>query len=94
MRDKDVESRGESVFELVPLSFLRRGQSGRISAVLGGGELMHRLREMGMRAGAEVQMVRTGSPCIIRLGGQKLCFRGDEVASVLVRTSAGAAAPC
>jgi hypothetical protein len=39
-----------------------------------------------------VQMVRPGSPCIIRLDGQKLCVRSDEMAGVLVRT--GVVAPC
>jgi ferrous iron transport protein A len=92
MKESSQESRGESGFDMVPLTFLRSGQTGRIGAVLGAGDLIHRLREMGLRAGVEVQMVREGSPCIIRLGGQKLCFRADEVTSVLVRTVV--AAPC
>jgi ferrous iron transport protein A len=78
----------EDSFGLVPLGLLRAGQTGRISEVIGGGGLAHRLHEMGLRSGAEVQMIRAGSPCIIRLGGQKLCVRADEMTSVLVRMGA------
>jgi len=78
----------EEAFGLVPLGFLRTGQRGRIGEVVGAGALAHRLREMGLRSGAEVQMVRPGSPCIIRLGGVKLCVRSDEMAGVLVNMGA------
>lgn len=81
-------------YDLIPLRFLRAGERGRVGAVLGAGELAHRLREMGLRQGAEVQMVRPGSPCIIRLAGHQLCFRGDDVTSVLVSTGMRVAASC
>ena len=74
------------MFGLVPLSFLRAGQRGRIGEVVGCGCLVQRLREMGLRAGAKVQMVQAGSPCILRLDGHKLCVRSDEMAGVLVQT--------
>lgn len=70
---------------LIPLSRLRAGQSGCVGEVLGGGGLVHRLREMGLRAGARVRMIRSGSPCIFRLEGQKLCVRADEVTNVMIR---------
>jgi Fe2+ transport system protein FeoA len=75
----------------VPLWRLRSGQVGRISAVSGNGELTHRLRELGLRAGVDVEMIRAGMPCIIRLGTQKLCIRVDDEAGVMVRTGGGAA---
>ncbi len=49
---------------------------------------MHRLREMGLYHGATVRMIRPGSPCIIGLEGQRLGFRGDDLARVLVRVPA------
>lgn len=70
--------------DLIPLTLLRAGQTARISQVLGNVELVHRLREMGLRDGAEIEMVRPGSPCLIRIGGHKLGFRGDEATRVLV----------
>jgi ferrous iron transport protein A len=56
----------------------------------GNGEAIHRLREMGLHDGVVVQMIRPGSPCIIRLRGQRLGFRMDDVAHVLVNVSASA----
>lgn len=71
--------------DLVPLAMLRPGQMALVGDVLGSGDLVHRLSEMGLRGGAQIQMVRQGSPCIIRIDGQKLCFRADDAAYVLVR---------
>lgn len=76
--------------EMVPLSLLRAGQSARVGQVVGNVELVHRLREMGLCHGATVCMIRPGSPCIIGLDGQRLGFRCDDLARVLVRVPAKA----
>lgn len=76
---------------LVPLSLLRAGEKGRIGGMHGNGEAVHRLRELGLHDGAPVQMVRPGSPCIIRLRGQRLGFRMDDLAHVLVQLNGPAA---
>ncbi len=68
----------------VPLNDLQAGQSGLVRSVDGGGDFLHRLREMGLCDGVEICMLRPGCPCIVRLGGQKLCFRSTELDSVLV----------
>jgi ferrous iron transport protein A len=78
----------EAVGEMIPLSLLRAGQAGNVGDVVGNVELVHRLREMGLYNGARVKMIRPGSPCIIGLDGQRLGFRGDDLARVLVRVSA------
>ena len=80
----------ENDISLVPLALLRAGQAGRVGEVLGTMELVHRLREMGLYDGAAVQMIRPGSPCIIRLHGQRLGFRTDDLVRVMVRVSAAA----
>jgi ferrous iron transport protein A len=80
-----TQSLGEDAQGLVPMTLLRVGQSGKIGEVISGG-MIHRLREMGLRVGAKVQMIRAGSPCILRLDGQKICVRSDEMTGVLVRT--------
>ena len=69
----------------IPHSLLRTGQTGRISEVMGTGEMVHRLREMGLYDGAAVQMIRRGSPCIIKLHGQRLGLRIGDITHVLVR---------
>ncbi|HEV3136337.1 MAG TPA: FeoA family protein [Pirellulales bacterium] len=74
--------------DLVPLHFLAPGQSANISQVTGRPDQVHRLEELGLRDGAAIEMVQSGSPCIIRLAGQKLCFRADELLRVLVRRGA------
>ena len=73
--------------QVIPLSLLRAGQAARVDVVLGGGDVVHRLRELGLRDGAEVRMLRPGCPCIIRLAGQKFCVRTDDLSCVLVRTA-------
>ena len=78
----------ESLYDLVPLCHLGTGATAIIAAVLGCGDHVHRLNEMGLRHGAAIEMVQPGSPCILRLGSQKLGFRADELLSVMVKPGA------
>jgi ferrous iron transport protein A len=71
--------------EIVPLPLLQPGQRARIDQLLGRADDVHRLEELGLRVGSAVEMVQAGSPCIVSLGGTRLCFRGCEATSVLVR---------
>ena len=72
--------------ELLPLHMLPPGSRALIGQLVGPPEDVHRLEEMGLRVGEPVEMVQTGSPCIIKLGGSKLCFRDNETLGVLVQT--------
>jgi len=72
--------------EAFPLQFLAPGQTADIDQVLGDPDSVHRLLEMGMRVGHQIEMVQTGDPCIVRLGGHKLCIRDGSHFQVLVRT--------
>jgi Fe2+ transport system protein FeoA len=72
--------------DLIPLSALRCGQVAEIGQLLGIPEQIRRLEELGLRAGARLEMIRSGVPCIIRVDGGKLCFRNDDSLCVLVRT--------
>lgn len=71
--------------DLVPLKYLAAGQSGLVENVLGGSDHVHRMHELGLREGAEIEMMRCGSPCIVRLGEQRLCLRCDELGGIMVR---------
>ncbi len=73
------------LYDIVPLNLLRTGQWALVDQILGQPDVIHRLQELGLRGGVSVEMVQSGSPCIIRLGSQKLCLRTDELISVLVR---------
>ena len=70
----------------IPLDCLPPGRSAQIEQLVGCPEHVQRLEEMGLRQGTMVEMVRHGRPCIIRVGGYKLCFRRSDELSVQVRT--------
>ncbi len=63
---------------------LAMGQTAQVSQILGRSEQIQRLEELGLLRGATIEMVQSGSPCILRLGANKLCFRADELTRVLV----------
>jgi Fe2+ transport system protein FeoA len=73
------------VNELIPLSLLSSGEVALVQTVAGPPEHIRRLRELGFHEGAQVQMIRSGRPCIVRLDNSKLCFRDCEMSGVMVR---------
>lgn len=70
---------------LIPLHRLTAGQSAHVSRIIGRPDHVHRLEEFGLRGGTRIQMFRPGNPCIIRLAGNKVCLRADDLLSVLVK---------
>lgn len=93
-REQNIYNRAENesqfpefrdVHDVIPLSMLATGLTAQVVEVMGGSEQVQRIKELGLQQGAELQMVRSGSPCIVRLAGQTLCFRAAEMLSVLVQ---------
>jgi ferrous iron transport protein A len=76
--------------DLVPLDRLAAGRCAEIDRFEGCPEHIHRLEEMGLRRGTTVEVVRCGRPCILRVGGNRVCFRRSDLLSVLVRTRGSA----
>lgn len=72
------------MYDALPITQLRRGEFAEISQVIGTTEQVRRLEELGLRGGVELEIVQSGSPCIVRIGGSKLSFRHDELLRVLV----------
>ncbi len=70
---------------VMPLQGLRSGETAHIVDVVGLPDQVQRIKEMGLRSGVQVEMVRAGAPCILRLAGHKLCFRANDSLNVLVR---------
>ena len=68
-----------------PLHLLVAGQRARIDQLVGRPDEIHRLEELGMRVGTSVEMVQSGTTCIVNLAGARLAFRGAEAFRVLVR---------
>lgn len=71
----------------IPLSCMADGERAVVSEVVGRSDQVQRLRELGLRDGVELEMVRSGSPCMVRLQGHTLCFRATELLNVLVGNS-------
>ena len=71
--------------ELVPLSLLARGQCALIEQLVGQLDQVHRLEELGLRAGVPIEMLQPGTPCIVRVADQKLCVRDADLFNVIVR---------
>lgn len=70
--------------QVIPLSALRPGDVAEICQIIGQADQVRRLQELGLRDGARLEMVRSGSPCIVRLGGSRLCLRDVRSLRVLV----------
>ncbi|MBC8116120.1 MAG: FeoA domain-containing protein [Candidatus Saccharimonas sp.] len=76
-----------AVMQLVPLELMATGEHGKVHDVDGSHEFVVRLQELGLQAGVEVQMVKTGSPCILAINKQRFSLRFDDQASVLVEVT-------
>jgi Fe2+ transport system protein FeoA len=70
--------------QVMPLDQLAPGESGTILGVEGQPDHVHRLGEMGLRAGRSVRMVRSGGACIVAIGNHRFGFRGADAALILV----------
>jgi ferrous iron transport protein A len=66
------------------VTLLAAGQVAEILQLVGPPEHVRRFEELGLRTGARIEIVRGGSPCIIRIGDSRLCFREDAQVQVLV----------
>ena len=75
----------EDVNNLIPLSLLDRGEQGEVGELVGSVDDVHRLSELGIRRGVQLQMVQPGSPCIVQLEGHRFCFRDGDTLNVYVR---------
>ena len=75
---------------IVPLELLGAGEWADVAEVAGEPGWVGRMAEMGVRAGCRVQVVQPGSPCLLQVGGCRLCLRGDCLMQILVRPVAAA----
>jgi Fe2+ transport system protein FeoA len=76
-----------------PLQHLAAGQAGCIRRLIGLPDDVRRLEEFGLRPGARVEMFRPGNPCIVRLGGSKVCLRANDLLHILVEPISKPAPP-
>lgn len=63
-----------------PLELLSDGEHARIVEVCGDSVQVHRLAEIGIRAGSLLHMIRTGEPHLLAVDGRRMSVRlSDEV---------------
>jgi Fe2+ transport system protein FeoA len=68
-----------------PLQMLPAGQRARIDQLLGQPDEVHRLQELGIRVGQPIEVLQSGTTCIVELDGARLAFRDHDGFRVLVR---------
>ena len=73
---------------LVPLDLMQAGQCASIVELTGDSSQVHRLQEMGLRAGAVVRMLKPGAPCLVALDGKRLSLRLNSLLCILVAVGA------
>lgn len=69
---------------LLPLDMLKAGESASIVELTGDSSQVHRLQEMGLRAGVQIRMLKPGAPCLIALDGKRLSLRLNGMLDILV----------
>ena len=75
---------------LLPVEYLASGEWADVAEVQGEPGWVGRLAELGIRSGCRLQVVRSGHPCLLQIGGSRLSLRGDGATTVLVRPVAEA----
>jgi Fe2+ transport system protein FeoA len=70
---------------LLPLEHLQTGEWADVAEVHGEPGWVGRLAELGVRIGSRLQVLRSGYPCLLLVGGSRLSLRGPEVMQILVR---------
>jgi ferrous iron transport protein A len=71
--------------DTLPLQMLCAGQRARVDQLLGRPDEVHRLQELGIRVGTPIEMLQSGTTCIVKLDGARLAFRDHEGFRVLVK---------
>jgi ferrous iron transport protein A len=75
---------------MLPLDILTTGECAEIVEVHGEPDWIKRMGELGIHSGSRLQMIRSGSPCLLRVGNTRLCLRSDLAQHILVRPVAEA----
>jgi len=76
------------------LDQIPRGEIVRVQSVSGDDATAHRLGELGVRKGVEIEVIQRaplGDPTLFELCGYQLCLRRSESARVRVEPTAGVA---
>ena len=70
--------------QTVPLENLGRYAAGKVQQVDGDVPLVQRLAEIGFKVGSSLQVLRPGTPCLLRVDNQRLSLRLERSLRILV----------
>ncbi|MCS7022157.1 MAG: ferrous iron transport protein A [Gemmataceae bacterium] len=70
---------------VLPLDMLRTGDWGEVTEVAAPSTIAQRLAELGVRTGSRIRVLQAGTPCLLDVGGCKLCLRADDCSQIYVR---------
>jgi Fe2+ transport system protein FeoA len=70
---------------ILPLEYLRPGESADVAEVTGEPCWVGRLAELGLRTGCRLLLLQSGWPCLLQIGGTRLSLRGEDGTRILVR---------
>ena len=70
---------------LLPLEMLKPGEWADVAKVSGESAVVNRLAEMGVQSGCRLCVLQGGSPCLLQIGGVRLCLRVGLAMEILVR---------
>lgn len=73
-----------SIGAIVPMEDLKRGQQASVYDVSGDPQTVHRLAEMGLRTGCQIQMRDAGEPMRLMVEGKELMLRCGQSVLILV----------
>jgi Fe2+ transport system protein FeoA len=66
------------------LAELKPGQKAGIVCAECGQDVSARMEEMGFVPGADVEVIKTGCPLMVRIGDAKVCLREEQAKGVTV----------
>lgn len=78
----------DPTLSLVPASSMAQREFGQIRLMSGDQQATHRFAEMGIRPGAQIQLIRHGKPCMIAVDGRKFSMRAEDLDEIFVQVSA------
>jgi ferrous iron transport protein A len=70
---------------LLPLESIHSGEWAQVEEVTGAPGWVGRMAELGLRVGSRLQVLRQGSPCLLRVDGSRFSLRGHSGSQILVR---------
>ncbi|MFO0936087.1 MAG: FeoA family protein [Gemmataceae bacterium] len=74
---------------ILPLDMLKNGEVAEVASVEGDAAWVGRMAELGVREGCKLQVLQSGSTCLLKISDCRLCIRSCDKTQILVRPVSG-----